>query len=212
VLFVKIFRSCIPLLIGLSFAAATAYAQTNLDVFFGVGTAQDSSSNSTFLNPVTNIGNVTTPHLGGTFGKIGADFFLSHGFGFNGEADFRFTQGNYAGLTYRPIFYDFNGVWAPLQGRIQPIVEGGIGGVDLKFYYPNSYCDIYAGCTSSNFYLESSNHFQVHMAGGVRFYVTPHIFLGPQVDVHWVNNFYQFGSAWVPEYTVSVGWSFAGHQ
>ncbi|MFL6451479.1 MAG: hypothetical protein ACJ746_27945 [Bryobacteraceae bacterium] len=56
--------------------------------------------------------------------------------------------------------------------------------------------------------MESSNHFQVHMAAGVRFYTTPHLFIRPQVDVRYVDNFFQFGSNWVPEYGASIGWRF----
>jgi len=43
---------------------------------------------------------------------------------------------------------------------------------------------------------------------GVRLYVTDHLFVRPQVDAHYVDNFFQFGSNWVPEYGASVGWSF----
>ena len=49
------------------------------------------------------------------------------------------------------------------------------------------------------------------LAAGIRFYVTPHFFIRPQIDAHWVNNFYQFGSNWVPEYGAAVGWSFSSH-
>jgi hypothetical protein len=31
------------------------------------------------------------------------------------------------------------------------------------------------------------------------------------VDVHWVNNFFQFGSGWVPQYSVAVGYRFGEH-
>lgn len=204
----KIFRTCMPLLIGLSLAAG-AYAQSNLDVFFGVGTARD-SSNGVNPNPFTN-GTFTGPEMSGTFGKVGADILLEHGFGFGGETDFRFGQTSYGPVNYHPLFWDFNGIWAPGKGRIQPELEAGLGGANLKFYYPASYCDAFAGCSSANQYLESSNHFQTHLGAGIRFYVTPHIFLRPQIDAHWVHNFFQFGSDWVPEYSVAVGWSFAGH-
>jgi hypothetical protein len=83
--------------------------------------------------------------------------------------------------------------------------------VNIKFYYPTSYCDVFAGCSSSNQYIESSNHFQLHMAAGIRFYATHHLFIRPQIDAHWVNNFYQFGSSWVPEYGAAIGWSFGSH-
>jgi hypothetical protein len=210
---VKFFRYLSLVTIGLSFAASSAHAQADLDAFFGVGTATAPSSGQL----VDTYGDGTlygTPRLGGTFGKVGADILLTPHFGINGETDFRFSQGGYAGLTYRPTFYDFNGVWMPFGDRFKrvvPEIEGGLGGVNIKFYYPTSYCDVFTGCSSSNQYIESSNHFQLHMAAGIRFYATHHIFIRPQIDAHWVNNFYQFGSSWVPEYGAAIGWSFGSH-
>lgn len=206
----RLLRNSIPILLSLCFGLTAAHAQSGLDVFFGVGTATDSSSKS--LIDTFGTGNLfTTPKMGGTFGKAGATIMLTPVLGVNGETDFRFSQGAYAGLTYRPIFYDFNAVIHPLGGkskRIVPEFQAGLGGTNLKFYYSSSYCDIFAGCSSSNQYVEGSNHFQVHLAGGIRFYVTPHIFIRPQIDAHYVNNFFQFGSSWVPEYDASLGWSF----
>jgi hypothetical protein len=198
-----------PLLIAFGFLGTTAQAQSNLGVFFGLGTVRDGSTNQ-ILNPF-GLGPQSTTALGGTFGKIGADILLFDGFGIGGETDFRFGKQDYAGLKLKPVFWDFNGIWAPGTGRIQPELQAGLGGVNIKFYYPASYCDQFAGCSSQNQFLESSNHFQVHFGAGVRFYATPHIFIRPQLDLHWVHNFFQFKSDWVPEYTVSVGWSFVGH-
>jgi len=190
-----------------------AQAQSGLDVFAGAGTAIDSSSNQ--LIDTFSTGNpFTTPKLGGTFGKFGADLMFSPHFGINGETDFRFSQSGYAGLTYRPTFYDFNAIYAPLGGkskRVVPELQAGLGGANLKFFYPQSNCDAFAGCSSSNNFLESSNHLQVHLAAGVRFYATPHLFVRPQVEARYVNNFFQFGSNWVPEYGASIGWSFGEH-
>ena len=140
----------------------------------------------------------------GAFAKIGADFMLTPHFGVNGETDFRFSQGSYAGLTYRPTFYDFNGVWMPAfrKSRIQPEIQAGLGGMNLKYYYSTTSCDSFAGCSTNNQYLESANHLQVHMALGVRF------FIRPQIDAHYVNNLNQFGSNWVPEYGAAIGYTF----
>jgi hypothetical protein len=188
---------------------ACANAQSGLDAYFGVGTATaDASGNATdtFGN-----GNVfLTPKLGGAFGKAGADLMLTPHFGIGGEADFRFSQGAYAGLTYRPIFYDFNGIWHPTvrSKRVVPEFAAGIGAVNLNFFYPQSFCDVFAGCRTTNSFLESSNHFQTHLSAAVRFYATNHVFFRPQIDARWVNNFFQFGSSWVPEYSASVGYSF----
>lgn len=209
----KFLNTIVPLAFALCLEASFANAQTGPDVFFGVGTATNSSSGQSIDTFGTGVP-YTTPRLGGTFGKAGADFMLTPYLGIGGEADFRFSQGAYAGLTYRPTFYDFNAIWMPTAHsfkRIVPELQVGLGGVNLRFYQPSGYCDAFAGCSNNNLFVESSNHFQAHLEAGVRFYVTPHIFLRPQVDAHWVNNFFQFGSNWVPEYGASLGWSFGEH-
>ena len=203
------------LFLALAFVVGTgaANAQQGLDVFFGVGTASAPSS-KTSIDTFNDGTLYTTPSLKGAFGKAGADLLITPHFGINGETDFRFSQGAYAGLSYRPTFYDFNGVWLPFGDhfkRVVPEFEGGLGGANIKFFYPSSYCDAFAGCSSSNQFIESSNHFQLHMAAGVRVYFTHHLFIRPQVDAHWVNNFYQFGSNWVPEYGAALGWSIGSH-
>ncbi len=100
-------------------------------------------------------------------------YMITPHFGIGAETDFRFSQGSYTGLTYRPMFYDFNAIWAPtghVEKRVVPEIEAGLGGARLSFYYPSSYCDQFAGCSTSNSFVESSNHFQVHLSAGVRVY------------------------------------------
>jgi hypothetical protein len=131
--------------------------------------------------------------------------------GVGGETDFRFAQGAYSGLTYRPFFYDFNAILMPTGRKFKyvvPELEAGIGGTKLSFYENSSYCNILAGCSSSSATVASSNHFQTHLAAGIRFYANQHLFIEPKIDAHYVDNFFQFGSNWVPEYSASVGWSF----
>ena len=83
----------------------------------------------------------STPRLTGAFGKAGADIMLTPQFGVGGETDFRFSQGNYAGLRYRPTFYDFNAIWMPKfhSTRFVPELEGGLGAVHLSFYENQQY-------------------------------------------------------------------------
>ena len=209
----RVLRNLFPLSLVLGLSTSLAQAQAGADVFFGAGTMIAPSSGQSIDTFGT--GNAfQTPRLGGTFGKVGADFLLKPHFGIGAETDFRFSQGSYAGLTYRPLFYDFNAIWLPtgqVERRIVPELEGGIGGAHLSFSLPTSTCNPFTGCSTSSAFLDSSNHFQVHMAAGVRFYVTQHLFLRPQVDARYVNNFFQFGSNWVPEYGAAVGWSFGSH-
>ena len=47
-----------------------------------------------------------------------------------------------------------------------------------------------------------------HLGAGVNIYVKGGIFVRPQVDVRYVRNFFQFGSNWVPAYSVAIGYAF----
>lgn len=201
-------------------ASVSAHAQSGLDVYFGVGTATADSNgtsvdtfNTGTVAAANTSGYFNTPKLTGAFGKAGADFMFTRHFGAGADVDWRFSQGDYAGLSYRPTFYDFYGIWQPItrSRRVVPEFTGGLGAANLRFFYPSSYCDAFAGCSSSSSFIESSNHFQVRIGAGVAIYPTQHIFIRPQVDAHWVNNFYQFGSDWVPEYSVSIGYRFGEH-
>jgi hypothetical protein len=209
----KLIRVAIPMVMFSLALVLPASAQAGVDVFAGVGTTiLDSSGQS--IDTFNTGSPFTTPRMGGTFGKFGGDFMVTPHFGLGAETDFRFSQGAYAGLNYRPLFYDFNGIWLPTAHRLKRVVpelQAGLGGVNLKFYFPQSSCNSFTGCSSSNSFIDSSNHFQVHLEAGVRFYVTSHLFVRPQVDAHYVNNFFQFGSNWVPQYGASVGWSFGEH-
>ncbi len=180
----------------------------NASVYFGLGTATDSANSQ----PIDTFGNgiaLSPPKMGGLFETFGGDFMFRPHLGFGVETTFQ-GQRSYAGLNYRPLFYDFNAVYEPISvtERIVPEFQAGLGGVNLRFYYPQSFCDMFVGCSNSNQYLESSNHFQLHFAAGVKVYVQGGFFVKPQVDAHWVNNFFQFGGSWVPQYSVAVGYTF----
>jgi hypothetical protein len=205
----KLMRTCLPLFFAVFCCVTLAHAQRLGQVYFGLGTATDSSSGQS----INTFGTGTlypTPKMGGVFGNVGGSFLVTPHFGVGANVAWRFKQDDYAGLNYRPLFYDFNGIWEPSHGstRVLPEFQGGIGGANLRFYYSQQFCNAFAGCSTSNSYLQSSNHFQVHVGAGVRFYVTPHIFIRPQFDYHWVNNFFQFGSNSVPQFGASVGYSF----
>jgi hypothetical protein len=192
------------------FAGVPLVTAQNASAYFGLGTMTDSSNNQSIDTFGT--GNpLNTPRLGGLFETIGGDVMVRPQLGFGAEVVLR-SQSGYAGLNYRPTFYDLNAVYQPISvGMIVPEFQAGLGGANLRFYYSQAYCDAFAGCSTSNAYIESSNHFQMHLSGGVRVYVKGGIFLRPQVDVRWVNNFFQFGSDWVPQYSVAIGYTFGRH-
>jgi hypothetical protein len=217
----KLLSRSIPFLVILLFGAATGARAQSVSVDLGFGTAADTSNGqciSTFgetsgtcFSPSAGAFGATSSKMTGLFGTFGANFMLNSKLGVGGEYSFRWSQGSYGDVNYRPAFYDFNAIYHPMGGekKIVPEIEGGLGGVDLKFYAPTE-CDALTCSSGSQNYLESSNHFQLHAAAGVLIYVRGGIFIRPQVDLHWVDNFYQFGSGFVPEGTIAVGYTFGG--
>jgi hypothetical protein len=152
------------------------------------------------------IGGGTAPSLGGVFGIFGGDAMFKPNLGVGVAISTRFAQGAYAGLNYRPTFYDFNAVYQPIGSpkRIVPEFQGGLGGVKISFYEGAN-----GLIGPSSYIVGASSHFQLHASAGLRVYVTEHIFVRPQIDFHFVPNFVQFGRDAVPEYTVAVGYTFA---
>ena len=187
---------------------ACAAAQPRFDIYFGMGTAHDGSTHQ--LIDFTGSGApIETPAMDGVFGNFGGAVMLTPSFGFGGEVLLRFQKADYAGLEYRPIFYDFNGIWTPGLGKhVMPEIQAGLGGLNLRFYNPNSYYyDYYTGQYSN--FAGSSNHFQLHVAVGLRVYITDSVFIRPQVDYHWVRNMTEFNSSSVPAFTIAIGYSSA---
>jgi hypothetical protein len=191
------------------FCYGSAYAQSRGEAYFALGTAQDGSTNQ--LVDLLGTGNyMLTQHMGGVFGTLGGGIMIKPTLGAGAEVSFRFTQGNYAGLGYRPIFYDFNGIWAPSvhTKRVQPEILAGFGGVSLRFYGGTQYLNYYTG-TYSN-YAGSNKHFQLHAGLGLRVFIKPHLFVRPQIDYRWVPNLnLQFASDSVLAYSLAIGYSFS---
>jgi hypothetical protein len=200
-------KACkVLLFVALIFATVDkAHAQSG-DIYFNLGTAIDKSNNQTI--DTFGDGNLySTPKMTGLFGGFGGSFMFRDSVGFGAEYFSRFSQGSYAGLNYRPKFYDFNLIWKPLAKSkvVVPELQAGIGGVSLSFYYPQQ-CNAFA--CSSNSLVASSRHFQTHLGAGLNFYVKGGLFVRPQVDVHYVKNFFQFGSNWAPAYSIAIGYTF----
>jgi hypothetical protein len=195
--------------------ASQAKAQ-GVDVYFGMGTASDGAASDPSCpapKQIVNLENncVGAPVIDGTFGVIGGDVMIKSHLGVNVEDSFRFAQASYVPtdfLNARQSFYDFNAVYQPLarDSKIAPVIEGGIGGTKISIYYNQSLCSL---CGSQNSLVLSSNHFQVHGAVGLKMYLRSNIFIKPQVDLHYVPHLNQeYGSNFVPQYTVSIGYSF----
>lgn len=175
------------------------------DVAFGVGTTQGTSaSNASDDHSPVNIG-------GGAYPAVSADFLFRHHFGVGGEVAWRASQNTYPGLYQdqpsRPIFYDFNAVYAPALGldrRIAPEFSGGIGALNTRFYNGYYNCTYFGGCTN----YDSVSHFMGHIGVGLKLYAAGNFFIRPEAHFYFINNNQEFSSAYARRYGVSIGYTF----
>ncbi len=116
----------------------TVHAQ-QFDVAFGVGTltAPSAASATGNHNPVS--------LTGGAYPVFSADLLVKRDFGFSGELAWRGSQNLYGGFQpYRPLFYDFGGIYAPQLGsRARGELSAGIGWESLRFYTGTTSCGAY---------------------------------------------------------------------
>jgi hypothetical protein len=200
----------LPLLFCISFA----YAQSAVDVNLGFGTFHDKAAGSgidstTGLTCTTGSTCALTPTLSGFFMGFGGTVMLNKHLGFGGEASLQPRKQDYAGFQSRQIFYDVNAVYAPVnEKKVMVRLEGGIGGATTSFSYTASSCVGTAVCQTQSQSVGSAKHFQIHAGVGVQLYVTEHLFIRPQFDLHYVPNFTnQFGSNLAPGAMVWIGYS-----
>src|SRR6202049_1767119 len=180
--------------------ASLGYAQ-QADFTVGANAVLSStyhSASQTYLPPA---------EKGGTCASVGADFLFKNRLGFNGEVAFRAKQGLYNGYQgFRPVFYDFNGVFAPPLGRkVSAELMAGVGGESVLFYNRYATCNsnYFSGCLSH----ASSNHFMIHIGGGIRYYFWRSFFVRPEAHVSLIHNNVQFSSDYVGRVGVSIGYT-----
>jgi outer membrane protein W len=218
----------LPLLSVLFCGVQLASAQSAFNLNLGVGAIQDKASASQVdqtLNTCTT-GDlygpcVSTPSLSGATIGVGGDVMLWKKFGIGAEVGFQPAKQTYVNLNAsaaasglnslavqsRMTLFDFNGIYQPVSTKRAVLkLEGGIGGANLKFYESGSSSSVLGNQNSSQ-YLASTNHFQVHGGVGVEIYLTDHIFVRPQFDVHYVRNLTQFGSNLVKTEMVWLGYN-----
>lgn len=179
--------------------AANAFGQ-GFDVAFGV---------SSVVSPeaITTNG-LTFPSLrGGAYPGFSMDLLVHHRLGVEGELFWKASQGLYGtNQPYRPIFYDFNAIWAPhITKNLTGEAMAGIGGEDLRFYGLLNFSQ-FAGYTN----YTSSQHFMGDIGGGIRAYFWHDAFIRPEIRLYLVNNNVEFSSGRVLRYGVSLGYSFGG--
>jgi hypothetical protein len=205
-----------------------ASAQSAFNLNIGVGAVQDKAASGQVdqtLNPCT-AGDlygpcVSTPSLSGATIGFGGDLMLWKKFGIGAEVGFQPAKETYVNLNAsaaanglnslsvqsRMTLFDVNGIFEPVNTKKVALkLEGGIGGANLKFYESGSSSSVLGSQNMSQYY-SSANHFQVHGGVGVEIYLTDHIFIRPQFDVHYVRNLTQFGSSAVTSEMVWLGYN-----
>lgn len=190
----------LALALVLPFLMHSAVHAQEFDVAFGVGslTAPSASSASGNHAPVS----VT----GGAYPVFSADLLLKQRFGVSGELAWRSSRNLYAGFQpYRPLFYDFNGIYAPKLGKHGGAeLMAGVGWESLRFYQPFLTCGAF---TCTNFV--SSNHFMGHFGGGLRYYFHGHFFVRPEAHLYLIRNNVEFSSPMATRFGISLGYTFA---
>ena len=204
---------CVPL----------ASAQSSIDVNIGFGTAHDKASSTGVdgntglpCSPSSDSACLSTPSLSNLFMGLGANIMLQKHYGFGFEAAFQpVRQDWFPGVQYRETFYDFNGIYAPInEKRVVLELQGGIGGARTSFSVPVSTCSgIVSGCGTQAEAAGGETHFQLHVGAGVQIFLTEHLFVRPQYDFRYVPNLTnEFNSTVVHAGMIWVGYSFGSRQ
>ncbi len=192
----------IPLLVLLVGFLAMAHAvqAQQLDAAFGFNTVK-APSNQT----ITSTNFYPQSIGGGFFPSVSADYLWKNHVGVQGEVAWRGKDNVYGGYQpFRPIFYDFNAMYAPYFGKkIEGEVLAGFGAQSSRFYTPYYQCTAFS-CTDYN----SSNHLLLHLGAGVRFYVWNRFFVRPEAHWYYTHNNFEFNSSTAQRYGVSIGYSF----
>jgi hypothetical protein len=184
----------------LAFLCAGAAQAQQFDMGFGFGTVIGEPASSASLPD-----HFPQSLSGGGYPSFSGDFLFKKNFGVGGEIAWRAHQNvDIFFQPYRPIFTDFNAVYAPNLGkRAQADLQGGIGWETIRFYQPFFNCTAF-GCTN----FTSSNHFLVHVGAGLRVFTRRSFFLEPQANFYFIHNNVQFSGPRAARYGVTLGYSF----
>ncbi len=164
-----------------------------------------------------------TSALSGFMMGFGANLMLWKSFGVGMEATMQPGKPTYASIpaesvsgvatqtayTFqsRTTFYDFNGIYQPVNTKKATLqLIGGFGGANTKFYDNQSTTGL-LGSSSYSSYLSSTNHLNLHAGVGVQIYINDHMYVRPQFDMHYVPNLEQFGSNIVMQGMVWIGYT-----
>lgn len=182
---------------------ADAQISGDLNIGFGVahlkssgGGIDNSSSTNAFGSCLQGSGDPFCESAQGWNGFLlgfGGDIMPTKRLGIGGEVSFMPSTSNDGPSQFRETFYDFNGIFAPVnEKRVALKLMGGIGGAKTDFANQNS-CAI--TCANSSQFIGIVTHFQYHAGVRIELFLTEHLFVAPQFDFRYVPNLTnQFGS------------------
>jgi hypothetical protein len=183
--------------------ASFAHAQ-QIDVAVGAGTLLSTKNTSASL------AYLPAAEKGGTYPSFSADVIFKNRFGFSAELTTRARYGLYNGYQqFRPILYDFNGLYAPRVGKRTGVdLMAGMGGQSVLFY--GQVYNQYGNCNYAGTCVNrvNSNHLLVHLGGGIRYSVWRNFFVRPEAHFYRILNNTDFHSGNVLRVGASLGYTF----
>jgi hypothetical protein len=180
------------------------------DAMIGFGTllAAGSDNTTSCLTSFHCVGS----EKGGLFTTVSGDVIFHKRIGFNFEANWRAKQSvdNFE-QYFRPILFDFNGVYQPrISKKVGADLMGGIGWQTTRFYgfVPTYSCESgLGGC------YNSYNHFLIHVGGGLRYYAFGNFFIRPEAHFyHILNNSDVFTNGNVVRVGATIGYTIGGPE
>lgn len=224
----------LPVLALVPFCVSLANAQSAVDFNFGFGGAWDSAGKSgidfnsstgacTAAYP-TDVTCQATKALSGFMLGFGGDVLFKPKLGFGIDVAVQPALQSYAPVNAstsalatsveepvqsRETFYDFDAVYRPITTKRAALnILGGIGGARTSFSVTQSGCLGTAVCSSQTSPIGTSSHFQAHIGVGVMVFITDHLYVKPEFDVHIVSGLTdQYNSNFVPAAMVWVGYN-----
>lgn len=177
----------------------SSLAQPQIDFAFGVNTITAPSANEADSN------HSPQSLTGGAYPSFSADVILFKNIGFQGEFAWKATRGTWQGVQPdRPMFYDFNAIYAPkLADRTYMEFLAGLGSEATRYYQPFQTCDFY---TCKNYV--TINHFMGHFGVGLKLYPAQNFFVRPEAHLYLINDNQEFSSGRAVRYGVSIGYTF----
>src|SRR5262249_42320666 len=130
----------LAILLGAAFCALPGYIRAQqIDVAFGVNALNAPSASDADSN------HQPQSLTGGAYPSFSADAIFYKNLGVQGEFAWRASRADYQGVQPdRPMFYDFNAIYAPkLAPHVQLELLAGIGAQATRFYQPFQICDFY---------------------------------------------------------------------